>query len=52
MTAKQNIERSKGAIIEDKWMLSEIRFILYLYKNDVILELLIDKLKERLNTHK
>ena len=51
MTAKQNIERSKGAITEDKWMLAEIRSILSLYKHDVILENLIDKLKERLLHH-
>ena len=46
-TAIQNIERAKGAAAERRAILAEIRSILKLYGKDAILQILIDKIKER-----
>lgn len=48
MTAKQNIERAKGAMIERKWLMGRIREINRLYGGkDNILNVLIQELKDR-----
>lgn len=46
-TAIQNIERRKGAREERKWMIAEVRSCLKMYKNDLVLKLLLDILLER-----
>lgn len=47
LTAKQNIERAKGAAAERRWLAAEVRALLKLYSGDVVLEVLLDKIKER-----
>ena len=47
-TAKQNIERAKGAAAERRWLRAEIKAIIKLYGGkDVVLETVLQKLAER-----
>ena len=46
-TAKQNVERAKGAAEERRWMAAKIRELLRLYGKDLVLRALLDEIKER-----
>lgn len=46
-TALQNIEREKGAKRERKEIAAEVRALLKLYPRDVVLQVLLEKIKER-----
>ena len=48
LTAKQEIERAKGAAAERRWLMARIREINKVYGGkDVILGVLLDELKAR-----
>ena len=47
-TAKQNIERARGAAAELRWMAASIRSLLKLYGSDTILRLLLQEVTTRL----
>lgn len=46
-TALQNIERAKGAAEERRWLAAEVRELIKLYKGDLVLQVLLDKIRER-----
>ena len=46
-SAKQNIERAKGAKAERRWLAAQIRALIKLYGKDLMLSLLLADIKER-----